>query len=154
MYVVRSKLNFSPKNISKKQISQSSWKCYAFAELDDDSDAYYRWLIKRKTGLELMHPIRGPHISVINDKMDKAIFEKYASEYKDTELEFTITDKIRSNIYEWWVRVESDDAMKLRSAFGLGEPYFNLHLTIGIVKESEIPKSDYFVSELMRKSLK
>ena len=58
---------FDPKNRTKKHEAQSSWKKLAMVDFGGDMCEYYAWLVKNRYGITLNSPLRGPHISFIND---------------------------------------------------------------------------------------
>ena len=63
------KIEFEPEDKTKKHQGQSSWKKIAMVLLDGDICEYYAWFIMRRYNLVLNKPIRGAHISFINDSM-------------------------------------------------------------------------------------
>ena len=58
---------FDPVNISKKHDKHASWKRVALLMFDCDISGYYAWFIRKRFNLILQPPIRGAHISFIND---------------------------------------------------------------------------------------
>ena len=63
------KLGFEPEDKTKKHREQASWKKIAMVYFDGDVSEYYAWFIKKRYNLELVRPIRGAHISFINDSL-------------------------------------------------------------------------------------
>ncbi len=62
------------------------------------------------------------------------------------ELEFTYDPtQIRANDKgHWWIKVYCDDVRNIRTVMGLTpEPYFGLHLTIGLATHLQLENSKY-----------
>ena len=68
--------------------------------------------------------------------------EKYDGKLIKVKL---ITD-VRSDGKYWWLPVDpksKQDLMDIRSELGLGEPYWNTHMTIGYANQKNIEHSEY-----------
>ena len=61
------RIEFEPENVTKKQNLQASWKHVAMVLFDGDITDYYAWFIKKRYNLILNKPLRGGHVSFIND---------------------------------------------------------------------------------------
>lgn len=152
VYSRKVKIHFDSQPISKKHIKQATWKQVAVCLFQDDLSNYYSWLVRRRTGLELIRPMRGPHFTLINDKMDKNYYDNIVSKLGESEIQVDITDVINTNGQDWWVRVESEAALHVRTKFGLGKPYWGFHISIGQVKPTDINASKYW-QQVIRKEL-
>src|SRR3954462_14642113 len=65
------KVVFSPDNKTRKHNKQSSWKKIAMVMFEGDVSEFYAWFIKKRFNLPLNKPLRGAHISFINDDINK-----------------------------------------------------------------------------------
>jgi len=63
------KIVFDPKDVTKKHSKQASWKRMAMVMIDGDITEYYAWFLNRRYHIELSKPLRGAHISFINDSI-------------------------------------------------------------------------------------
>ena len=62
-------IRFDVEDKTKKHLNQASWKKIAMVMVDGEICEYYSWFIKRRYNLSLNKPLRGAHISFINDSM-------------------------------------------------------------------------------------
>lgn len=146
MFEIKGKIEFDPINITKKHVNQSSWKKTAMVKLDCDTWAYYAWFIKKRFNLKLNKPLRGTHITIINDIVDDEIYKQARNFFHGKELTFKYDPTyIRANDKgHWWLKVYCDDVRNIRSAMGLKpDPYFGLHLTIGLATHLQLEHSIY-----------
>ena len=79
---VKGILEFSPEDVTRKHRNQSSWKRVAIIKTDCDLDRYYAWFLKKRFNLELNKNLRGTHVTFINDKLEKGIFDQFAPLFK------------------------------------------------------------------------
>ena len=63
-------IHFDPVNFTKKQTDQSSWKRVAMVMFDGEMTEYYAWFIKKRYDLVLNKPLRGAHVTFINDSLN------------------------------------------------------------------------------------
>lgn len=146
MFELKGKIEFDPIDVSKKHKNQSSWKKIAMVRFDCDMFLYYSWFIERRFGLKLNQPLRGTHITIVSDIVDDDIYREARDMFNEKEITFLLDPTIvRSNEKgHWWLKVQSDDARNIRSTMGLTpDPYFGLHLTIGLANERNIDFSRY-----------
>lgn len=155
MFEIKGNIEFDPINVSKKHFAQSSWKRVAVVKFDCDTYSYYSWFIERRFDLKLYKPIRGTHITIINDKVENEIYDQAIELFDGKELTFLYDPTcIRSNGKHWWLKVYCDDARNIRSAMGLTpDPYFGLHMTIGNANEKNIEYSKYIIDVCKRHNL-
>lgn len=137
------KIVFDPPDYTTKHKSQSSWKKIAMVVFDGDMCDYYAWFIKKRYGIILNPPIRGAHISFINDHVndlnggfyDKTksgtekernhMWEQLKKKYHNTKIEITISTNIQTNGEHVWLRIEHEhrqDLYNIRSEVGLPMP--------------------------------
>lgn len=153
---LRGTLEFSPEDKTRKHKSQSVWKRVAIIKTDCDLDKYYAWFLKKRFNLELNPNLRGSHITFINDKMDKNIFEQGSKIWNGKEVDFYIELEPKSSVGHWWLRAFSPDSESIREAMGLSrEPYYGLHLTLGNVKPTDVAlaHSEYILEQCKRFNL-
>ena len=148
---IRGILEFSPEDVTRKHRNQSSWKRVAIIKTDCDLDRYYAWFLKKRFNLELNKNLRGTHVTFINDKFEKGIFDQFAPLFDGKEIDFYIETEPRSNGEHWWLRVHCPEAESIRELMGLSrDPYFGLHLTLGHANEKYIAHSEYITKQCKR----
>jgi len=139
-------MDFKIEDVTRKHRSQSVWKRVAIIRTDCDLDRYYAWFLKKRFNLELNKNLRGSHITFISDRMDKTMFEEATRLFHGKEITFYVELEPRSNGQHWWMRVHCPEAETIREAMGLSrEPYFGLHLTLGLANERNIAHSKYIL---------
>ena len=137
------KIIFDPIDYTTKHKAQSSWKKIAMVVFDGDMCDYYAWFIKKRYGIVLNSPIRGPHISFINDHIndlnggfyDKTksgtekerqhMWEQLKKKYHNTKIDIVVSTNIQTNGEHWWLRIEHEhrkDLHNIRSQIGLPLP--------------------------------
>jgi hypothetical protein len=140
----RGTLEFSPVDVTKKHISQSTWKCVAILKTGCDLDEYYSWFLKRRFNLQLNRNLRGSHITFINDRMEKSVFNEGLNFYNGKECDFYLDINPLSNGKHWWFRAYSSNLEAIRMSLGLSpDPYLGLHFTLGHANEKNIEHSKY-----------
>jgi len=163
MFKVKGILEFDPVDVSKKHAQQSTWKKVAMVRFyEDDTCKYYKWLLEQRFGLRipdtnvfewrgrLNDPVRGTHVTAINDIVDDEIYLQAKDMFHGKEVEITYDPTlIRCNTKGdkmWWhIKVYSDDIMNIRNVMGLGAPFHSLHMTIGLVNPTFIEHNEWVV---------
>lgn len=144
------KLKFEPQNKTKKHEKQD-WKKVAMIMLKCDIDNYYSWFIKKRFSLDFVKALRGPHITIISDKVDSLTFQNAINKYNGKDITFYVELEPRTNTKHWWLRVHCPESEEIRREIGLDpSPYFGLHLTIGYVNEKYLEHSKYIL-DVVRK---
>jgi len=139
-------LEFEPENVTRKHEDQSSWKKVAMIRTDDDLQPYYYWFLKTRFNLTLNPPLRGTHVTIINDRIAEEDFNNIRSLFDKKKIDFYIDIEPRSNGKHWWLRVYCPDSESIRALGGLTPaPYFNLHLTLGHANEKWSAHSEYIL---------
>lgn len=141
---MKGKIYFDPKDKTTKQKSQASWKKVAMVLIEGDLCEYYAWFIKKRFNLELTKPLRGAHISFINDhtqnmnkqweEVKKKWHKKEIDIILDVRPHFSKSGKYSKDGGHWWLIIphnERDFLHDIRNELGLGKPFFGLHMTIG-----------------------
>ena len=125
---------FDPSNITKKHDKHASWKRVAMLMFDCDMTDYYAWFIKRRYNLLLQPPMRGPHVTFINDRaMDmNDQWENVRKKWNGRSVDVEINTDVRTDAEFWWMNLLPNETLTaIRKELGLGHPYFRLHVTIG-----------------------
>jgi hypothetical protein len=146
---------FDPKDKTKKHHSQSTWKKMAMVLIEGEWCEYYAWFLSKK-GLTLNPPLRGAHISFINDNSKKIIGEteyikslewnRVKNLFQGNEIKLLLDISPRTDGKHWWLRVDPSSRGELqgiRNILGLGEPEHEFHMTIGYANERNIIQSNY-----------
>ena len=164
MFELKGKIEFDPINVTRKHHSQSTWKKVALVKFDCDIAQYYAWFVEKRfnfaqndrTGLTLNKPLRGTHITIINDRIDSEIYTQAREVFHGKEITLMYDPTcVRANEKgHWWIKVYSDDARNIRTAMGLSpDPYFGLHLTLGRVTDLRLEQSNYITEQYKRFNL-
>jgi hypothetical protein len=160
------KIHFEPENKTKKHNLQSSWKKMAMVMLDGDLCEYYAWFISKRYNLTLNKPLRGAHISFINDSIQdlskngqrsldetERLWNSVKDKWDNKPINITLSLDPRTDDRTWWLNIpqdKRDDLHAIRAELGLGRPYWGLHMTIGIANEKNIDHSKY-IHRLIKK---
>jgi hypothetical protein len=133
---------FDPEDRTNKHSKQSSWKKVAMVLIGGDVCEYYGWFLKKRFNLKLHKPIRGAHVTFINDRASdmnddwELVKQKWYG--KEIEIVIELTPKTDSSEpksdYHWWFNIPNehkDTLQSIREELGLGKPFFELHMTIG-----------------------
>jgi hypothetical protein len=141
-FKIKGRIVFDPPNITSKHERQNDWKKVAMLEFDCDIRAYYRWFLKKRYHLFLSETIRKAHVTFINDHKREIKMHKWKDvrkRWEGKEVEIELDVDIRSDGTNWWLVVTEESREELhdiRRELGMGRPYFGLHLTVGIAKDS------------------
>ncbi len=100
--------------------------------------------------MSLFMPMRGPHVSFINDRgSDLHSWEKVKRKYhnKRIEVEFDLTPD--SDKKHWWLVVTDRELLHgIRSEMGLGRPFAGLHMSLGRI--SDVPHKEEHARYIQR----
>jgi hypothetical protein len=153
------KIVFEPVNYTKKHNMQASWKRIAMVFFDGDVTEYYAWFLKKRYNLELNKPLRGPHISFINDSLrdmsnngqisldevDKR-WNLAKNKWDGKKIPIMLGLEPRTNDKHWWLNIPYEYRDKLniiRNDVGLGKPNFGFHMSLGYANDKNIQHSKY-----------
>jgi hypothetical protein len=146
------KILFEPENKTKKHIAQASWKKVAMVMFDGDIAEYYCWFLKKRFNVELNPPLRGAHVTFINDRASdinkgvgteeekEALWEALKNKWDGKEVSVTLNLRPFSDVNHWWLIVDHkyrDELHDIRAEVGLEKPYFGLHMTFGYQAENK-----------------
>jgi hypothetical protein len=110
--------------------------------LRSDICDYYSWFIWKRHGLKLNRPIRGPHVSFINDHV-KSINSKWNETrqgWNNKKIKIELNLDARTDGEHWWLNVTENSRhylTRIRNLVGLGRPYYGMHMSIGRVRDLE-----------------
>lgn len=163
---ITGKILFEPENKTKKHVLQSSWKKIAMVQIDGDICQYYSWFIKRRYNLELNKPLRGAHISFINDSMQdltqnglipveeaESKWEEIKSKWDGKEVSIILDVSPRTDANHWWMNVvnrETHLLQDIRNEIGLSKPFYGLHMSLGYVTDKNLEHSNYIHRTIKR----
>jgi len=166
--VLTGKIGFEPENRTKKHNSQSSWKRMAMVFFSGDITEYYAWFIQKRYNLVLNKPLRGAHISFINDSIRELScngtktmeqidvdWENVKQKWNGRYIQVVLDLDPRTDDRMWWLNIPQDERDILhgiRAELGLGRPYWGLHMSIGYANEKNIEHSKY-IHRLVKKGL-
>lgn len=162
---VLGKIGFEPENKTKKHTSQSSWKRMAMVNIDGDASEYYSWFVKKRYNLELNRPLRGSHISFINDSIKDlscngtktieqidATWNVVKAKWDKKVIPVTLDISPKSDSKHWWLRVPEEEReilQTIRTELGLGRPYWGMHMTIGYASSVRMQEHSKYICRLI-----
>ena len=140
---------FDPENKTEKHRKQGVWKKVAMIKFTGGLCGYYQWFIKKRYNLPLSTPLRGPHITFINDAVtdmddNGSGWGDLKKKWSNKEVTVSLSVDVRSNGLDWWLYVPEEsrgEIHNIRKELGLGRPYFGLHMTIGSAINSQDRKN-------------
>lgn len=164
--ILTGKIGFEPVNKTKKHNDQASWKKTAMVFIDGDITEYYAWFINKRYNLVLNKPLRGAHISFINDSMKDLMvngtktqtqaeldWELVKQKWDRQIIPITVDLNPRTDDRTWWFNIPHDKRgllQSIRGELGLGKPYWGMHMSIGYANEKYIDHSVY-IHDLIKK---
>ena len=102
----------------------------------------------------MVKPIRKSHITFISESVEDSLWNEFILKFQNKKIKFWLDPTlIRSNGKHWWICVESEKVEILRTSLGLEpQPFFKLHLTIGLSKDvdNELEKNSLFTNYLKK----
>lgn len=151
---LKGRIKFDPKDVTTKHHSQANWKRVAMVMFTGDVTEYYSWFIERRYNLVLNRPLRGGHITFINDRKSEINdeWDNVKKKWDGKEVEVTINLDPRTNSgddgskHHWWLKVpeeDRDELLGIRNELGLGKPNFGFHMTIGYANDKNKGHSMY-----------
>lgn len=140
------KIIFDPKDHTTKHKLQSSWKRMAMVVIDGDVSDYYAWFLKKRYNIILNPPLRGAHISFINDSIRDLnggkgsekerilMWEQLKKKYHGMKIQVTLSTDTRTDGNHWWLVMPEEERVFLhgiRNEVGLGRPFYGIHMSLG-----------------------
>lgn len=164
--IVPGKIIFDPDDVTKKHEEQAVWKKIAMVFVPGDVCEYYAWFLNKRFNLQLNKPLRGAHISFINDsrkdfrklinRTDAQIdadWERVKEKYNKRKVDITLDISPRTDDKHWWLNIPEEERYPLqniRNELCLSRPFFGMHLSIGYCNEKNIDHSKY-IHHLIKK---
>jgi len=144
----KGKILFDPIDKTSKHEKQASWKKVAMILLDGDICEYYSWFLEKRYGIKINIPLRGPHISFINDsiydiiknsglneKEVNILWDNVKNKWNGKEIELLLNLDARSSSEYWWLNiVEYEQLNIIRKELGLSDPFYKFHMSIGNIR--------------------
>ena len=162
---VTGKIHFEPENRTRKHSAQSSWKRMALVNIEGDVAEYYAWFVRKRYNLELNKPLRGSHISFINDSIKDlslngarsineidSIWNAVKTKWDNQRIPITLDISPQSDSKHWWVKVPEEEReilQTIRTELGLGRPYWGLHMTIGHASSVRMQEHSKYICRLI-----
>ena len=145
-------LQFEPEDKTKKHIHQAAWKRVAIIQTNDDLCEYYAWFVKQRFGLKLNRPLRGSHITIINDaERELPNYQEAVDKFNGQTIDFFLDVETSTNGNHWWLNAQCEAAEEIREACGASrKPYFPFHLTIGFPSPLTLEHSLYISRSIDR----
>lgn len=158
------KIFFEPPNKTRKHELQSDWKKIAMVLFDGDITEYYAWFILKRYNLVLNKPLRGAHLSFLNDsvldiktgsKVDdiEELWANVKNNWNDKNIEIEFSPDVRTDGKHWWLTLSEESKIflqSIRNELGLSKPFWTFHLTIGYANDINIYHSEY-IHNLIKK---
>jgi len=156
---IKGTILFDPDNVTAKHERQGEWKKTAMIMIPGDIHKLYSWLLKRRYNLYLQYPLRGAHISFINDRESEmnGKWEEVKKKWDGKEIEVILDVDPRSDGLNWWLNIPNefrDEIHTIRAELGMGRPHFGLHMTFGTAVNyyADVENGGGTVSKAMRMS--
>lgn len=147
----KGKILFDPEEMTSKQGRQSEWKKTAMVILEPELNLgekgiadYYAWFFKKRFNIPLHKPLRGAHVTIINDRASdtNGKWEEIKAKWDGEEIDIYLNvdpflgiKNRMGNYVDWWLTVPyefRDELGAIRMELGLpAKPYFGFHMTIG-----------------------
>ncbi|MEK6828771.1 MAG: hypothetical protein AABY15_01505 [Nanoarchaeota archaeon] len=132
---------FDPDNVTNKHERQGEWKKVAVVLIPGDIHLYYSWFIKKRYNLPLNPPLRGAHVTFINDRAKdmNGKWDEVKKKWNGRQIDIILDVDPRSDGLNWWFNVPNecrDELHHMRKELGLDRPFFGLHMTLGTAVNS------------------
>jgi hypothetical protein len=160
------KVGFEPEDRTKKHKNQASWKKVAMIFFDGDICEYYSWFLYKKYNIVLNKPLRGAHVSFINDSMRDLTqngektevqalltWESVKKKWHGKKIDVVLDLNVRTNAEHWWLNIpheEREVIQGIRNELGLPKPYFGLHMSIGTARHGIHQEHSKYIHELIK----
>jgi hypothetical protein len=160
------KIGFEPEDKTNKHLFQSSWKKIAMVFIEGDVCEYYAWFLKKRYNITLNKPIRGAHVSFINDSMrdltqnnDKSeeeilqLWEDVKTKWDGKKIDIVLDLNPKTDDRIWWLDIpneEREGLQAIRNELGLGRPYFGMHMSIGRARDGVMEEHSKYLHECIK----
>lgn len=159
-------INFEPEDKTKKHLNQASWKKIAMVLMDGDVTEYYAWFIQKRYNLMLNKPLRGAHVSFINDSMRDLTqngkiteaealntWEEVKKKWNGKKIDIVLDLEPKTDDRTWWLNIPHDEReglQAIRSELGLDRPYFGMHMSVGYARPGIMEEHSKYIHDLIK----
>lgn len=135
--------------------------------IEGDVTEYYAWFIQKRYNLVLNKPLRGGHISFINDSINdlslngtrteeeiEIIWESVKNKWDGKKIEIILDLNPKTDNRSWWFNIPNEERgniQAIRDELGLGRPYFGMHMSIGYARPGIMEEHSLYIHELIMK---
>ena len=153
-------IHFDPVDKTKKHKNQANWKRIALVLFDGDICEYYSWFLLKRYNIKLNKPLRGAHVSMVNDSVNdmlkglkcsekeaEIIWNDVKNKYDNKSIDIVLDLDVRTSGEHWWLNVKEREKLSaIRTELGLNpNPYFGLHMSIGYSIGLQKEHSEYIL---------
>jgi hypothetical protein len=134
--------------------------------IEGDVCEYYAWFLKKRYNITLNKPIRGAHVSFINDSMrdltqnnDKSeeeilqLWEDVKTKWDGKKIDIVLDLNPKTDDRIWWLDIpneEREGLQAIRNELGLGRPYFGMHMSIGRARDGVMEEHSKYLHECIK----
>ena len=105
---------------------------WIIAKCDDSIVDYYRWFYWKATGLKLMRPKNGAHISIARGEDEGIMESRWKRNINGPRIEFYYSNELITKDNYIWMPVWGEQLYKVRENVGLPtQPILPFHMTVG-----------------------
>jgi hypothetical protein len=138
--------------------------------IEGDVCEYYSWFLKKRYNITLNRPIRGAHISFINDSINDLtqnnnksveeltqLWEDVKTKWGGKKIDIVLDLNPKTDGRTWWLNIPHEDReslQEIRNELGLSRPYFGMHMSIGYANEKNIEQSTYIHALIKQEYIK
>ncbi len=135
--------------------------------IDGDITEYYAWFIQRRYNLILNKPLRGAHVSFINDSIKdltlngtrtpeeiEKVWETVKKKWNGKKIQITLDLDPKTDDRSWWLNIPHDERESLqaiRTELGLCKPFFGRHMSIGYARPGLMEEHSKYLHDLIKK---
>ncbi len=162
---VKGKIQFDPEDKTNKHKNQATWKRVAMVLIEGELAEYYAWFINKRYNLPLNRPLRGAHITFINDRGSdmNGKWDEVKKKWNGKEIDIVLSLDPRTDSAKdkssghWWLNIPEEHRGQLhgiRAELGLGRPYWGLHMALGYANQKNMPHSKYIHNLIINKYIR
>ncbi len=146
-------LKYDPKSLKGNVDAMfKPWWLIGFLEEGNELREYYNWFIEKRTGLKLMKPAWGAHISIVRGEEPSNI--DLWGKLEGNKIEFSYEEFVKTNSEHWWLRIVCDEMLEIRETLGIQKRHeIGLHITIGRPMPTQQELSNYYTKILQKENL-
>ena len=158
---IQGKVVFDPEILTHKHNLQSEWKKNVIVIVNEpDFCNYFGWFIKKRYNLKIVEPLRGVHLTIVNDRLSDGVcaselkYNRSKQLFNNKTIDIQYNTDVRTDGKYWWFKAKSNEAILIRQHIGLNPiSYFDFHITVGRVEGREFEKEHgRYIHNLIKKS--